>query len=144
MQFGLDGQVNRWATRSAWSWFMLPTIATAVGALMFALAAAAPKYPALFNYPGKEDVLKLSGEPRAAAILEVQRFMLWLGVATVAVFGAAVYSMYETAFGRATTSALLVSVGVLTIGTPVLLAVMSSRINRIVDANKPPRASVRR
>ena len=52
VHFGLDGQPDRWAPATAWSWFTLPALSVAALLLILALREWAIRRPTTLNLPG--------------------------------------------------------------------------------------------
>jgi uncharacterized membrane protein len=134
MHFALDGTVNRWDPTSVARWFLFPTAATALGALLIGLGVAARVRPELINYPGKEDLLALPQERRGPALTRLQAMMDWIAVSVVTCLALVEYVIFETAMGRPAAWLVPVAVGIAVVGAPVAILVQSERIRRAVSA----------
>ncbi len=86
-RFDIDGRPVSWATKSYGTWFLLPTISTALalGLLVFAglaLPRLARSSPGLFNLPHKQRFLALDPDGRVRALFPVRCFLAVVALAT--------------------------------------------------------------
>lgn len=128
------GTADRWGDKSLGTWLLVPGIATAVALLLLVVGSLAPRYPALFNYPGKERVLALPPERRGPSLERVRAMLDWTALSIVVTLGLVQYSLYQAALGRDSKTLLFVAVGVGIFGPIAGIAVESIRINRLIDA----------
>src|SRR5688572_30642422 len=68
VHFGLTGEPDAWAVRSAGSWFMLPAIAAVLVLVMHALSVYGSAHPETWNLPDKRRFLALSPADQAPII----------------------------------------------------------------------------
>ena len=82
VHFGLNGEPNAWADRSAWSWFGLPAVGLAIAAgvdVLLRWSLSRPGAPGI-NLPQKETVLALPPE-RQAPVWDRVAAMVYAGIA---------------------------------------------------------------
>ena len=73
VHFGFDGQPDRWADRSVWSWFGLPLVGLATAASIDVFVRWSLRRPGApgVNLPNKEAILALPPEKRAPVLARV-------------------------------------------------------------------------
>ncbi len=129
---GADGRASGYSARSPLAWGFPLLIAMVCVVLVDVLAARLPKNPGLFNFPGKEQLLKLPAEYRGDAIARMQQFMDLVLVQLVATFALVQWMMWRGAQGQdnASLTMLLLATG------PVLViagGLYTAHIQRAVD-----------
>ena len=75
VHFGLDGEPNRWAERSLFSWFVLPGCAVLMTLFLHGVGWIIPRCPELINMKGKEQLLSLPTSEQARVLVPLQRAM---------------------------------------------------------------------
>ena len=72
MHFDFHGNPDRWAAGSSYEWFLLPTVASVLVALLLAPAIAMPRIPVgTINLPNKKAFLQLPRERQLAVLGKV-------------------------------------------------------------------------
>lgn len=130
-----NGRVTRTMTKSPWAWGLLPLVAVLTQLLMEGIRRALPRKPELFNFPGKEDLLKLPAELRAPIIGTMQWFMDMVSCMTLAVLLAVQLTMWHTARGGKGDTASIVVMMLCVLMTPLLFLLLQ-RVTSQVDAAK--------
>lgn len=102
IHFGFSGQADAWASRSFFSWFMLPVIAAALALGLQAIAASAAGHPALWNVPDKRRFLALDADARAPIVAKLREFVAFVSVMVTALLGLIQVAVFRTATGTAT------------------------------------------
>lgn len=125
-----SGKATRFVARSPVSWGFPVLIALASVVLVDVLAARLPRNVALFNFPGKEDLLKLPEAYRAEPVRYMQRFMDYVNLQLVVTFGVVQWMMWRGAHGAASQNA---SIAMLVL-SPVLLVFVGLYIQKIQNA----------
>lgn len=133
VHFGVDGEPDRWATRSLASWFAMPLVALVIGAFNYVVAALLPRRPKWINLPNKERFLALPGERRAAVIRQMQGMLHGLTAPTVAVLAAVQVMIYRRALGTPGEHDLLVVLLLTVLLTPLVLIVWIPKVQREQD-----------
>lgn len=88
VHFGLDGEPDRWADRSVWSWFGLPLVGLATAAGLDALtrwSLSRPSAPGI-NIPNKGAILALPPPRRAPVLDRVGALLYGVGAWAMAAF----------------------------------------------------------
>ena len=130
-----SGRTTHTTSRSPWAWGLLPVVALLTQLLLESIRRALPRKPELFNFPGKDDLLKLPQEMRAPIIVTMQWFMDVVSCLMLALLFAAQLMMWHTARGGASGSASIVLTLLSVLMAPLLL-VLLQRVTRQVDAAK--------
>ncbi len=91
IHFDMAGNPDGWATKSLGAWFLLPVFGTvvSVGLAIFAglaLPRLARHTPTMINLPHKERFLALDPERRVQAVSPVACFLVYVAIATTALF----------------------------------------------------------
>lgn len=126
---GADGQAGSFVPRSPFSWGAPVLIAMGIIALLEVIRALLPTRPALFNFPGKEQLLRLPAEYRGGAIARMQRLMDVVNLQLVLTFVLVQWMLWRGAHGM-TNGALTV---VLFMGSPVLLVTTGLMVSGLQD-----------
>jgi hypothetical protein len=130
-----SGRAVRFVTPTPLSWGMPVAIAVATMLLCEWLRARLPAKPELFNFPGKEELLKLPPEHRVDAIRAMQGFMDLVNLELVATFALVQWMLWRGAQGaqsQGMTVALLMLSPVMLVGTGLYL----SRLQGLVEEAK--------
>ena len=130
-----NGRVTHRVTKSPWAWGLLPAVAVFTQLLMEGIRRALPRKPELFNFPGKDDLLKLPPELRAPIIVTMQWFMDVVACVTLVVLLAVQLTMWHAARGGRSDLASIV-VMMLCVLMPPLLLLLLQRVTNQVDAAK--------
>lgn len=130
---GASGRAEGMVTRTPLMWGLPVAIAVATMLLLEWLRARLPAKPELFNFPGKERLLKLPPEYRTEAIRSMQGFMDVMNLQLLVTFALVQWMIWRGAHGQGmqgVTIALLLM-------NPLMLVVMGlylSRLQTVVDA----------
>jgi uncharacterized membrane protein len=129
---GADGRAGRFTPRTPMAWGFPLLIALACAALVDVVAAKLPSKPQLFNFPGKEQLLKLPAEYRREAIARMQRFMDVVLLQVVATFALVQWMMWRGAHGQDNQTGTMI---LLMVGPVLLIAagLYTVRIQGAVD-----------
>ena len=130
-----SGRITHTTSRSPWAWGLLPVVALLTQLLLESIRRALPRKPELFNFPGKDDLLKLPQEMRAPIIVTMQWFMDVVSCMTLALLFAAQLMMWHTARGGTSGTASIVLTLLCVLMTPLLLLLLQ-RVTTQVDAAK--------
>jgi uncharacterized membrane protein len=125
-----SGKVARYVPRSPLMWGLPLLTVVASVVLVDVLAARLPRNVAIFNFPGKEQLLKLPEEYRTESVQLMQRFMDYVNLQLVLTFAVIQWTYWRGAHGASTqteTIALLVM-------SPVLLVFIGLYIQKIQNA----------
>jgi uncharacterized membrane protein len=125
-----SGKALRFVPRSPLTWGFPVAIALLSVVLVDVLAARLPRNVALFNFPGKEDLLKLPEEYRTEPVRLMQRFMDYVNLQLVLTFAVVQWMLWRGARGSSSqneTIALLVL-------SPAMLIFVGLYIQRIQGA----------
>jgi molybdate transport system substrate-binding protein len=133
LHFNFAGEPDRWGQRSPTMWFLIPVVATAVAALMFALGRWSTRRPDLMNFPGKEDLIALPPEHRGPAIRQLVAMTDWIGLCVVVCLLIVQYAIYAAALGRDSAGLIPFSVLIGCIGPLAAILIQSARIGRAVS-----------
>lgn len=131
----VSGRVTGAAGKSFWAWALLPIIAVATQLLMEGIRRALPTRPELFNFPGKDDLLKLPREYHPPVIAKMQWIFDVIAISTNLIMFGVQVMMWHTAHGGSSQNASLALLMVSVILTPVMLLLVQ-QITREVDAAK--------
>jgi uncharacterized membrane protein len=129
---GADGKAGNFAPRSPFSWGAPVLIAAGLVVLLEVIRALLPTRPALFNFPGKEQLLRLPAEYRSPAIARMQRLMDVVNLQLLLTFVVVQWMIWRGAQGIPSEGLVVV----LLMGSPLLLVItglMVSGIQHEVD-----------
>jgi uncharacterized membrane protein len=132
--FGPDGRANQFADKSISSWFMLTIIGVATTVLTLSLAQLTHAKPELYNIPGKIELLSLPRERQSPFLEEMALWMTLMSLSMVILFAAIQYDMWRVAvssqrgLSAVSVTAMVVSLGGLTLGTPIWLVGFRRRV----------------
>jgi len=132
---GLSGQVEHTMKKSPIAWALLPIIAILTQVLIEWIRGSLPRNPDRFNFPGKDDLLKLPAEYHPPVVARMQWFMDAVSFATNAIMIAVQLTMWHTARGGSSQTATLMLLMVSVLMTPVLFLLLQ-RVTNEVDAAK--------
>lgn len=129
---GADGRAGRFVARSPLAWGLPLLFAIACVVLVDVLAAKLPGKPQVFNFPGKEQLLKLPAEYRGEVIARMQQFMDIVLLQLVATFALVQWMMWRGAQGQKNGSLTML---LLAIGPILLIAsgLYTQHIQRALD-----------
>ena len=138
VHFGADGQPDRWADRSVWSWFGLPLVALATVAGLDVLTRWSLSKPGApgFNLPNKDAILALPPARRAPVLARVASMMYGVGAVCVVVFGLVLADVWATAHGAGGMEAPVVTLAASFLGPLVPLVVGLARIQAELDRQR--------
>ena len=124
------GKPGSFVARSplAWGWPVLLTLLLMI--LNEGLRAWLPKKPELFNFPGKEQLLRLPAEYRGEVVLRMQYFLDLMSVQLVVTFALVQWMQWRGAHG-ATSEALTVT---LIVGPSLFMVVVGLFLSGIQEA----------
>jgi uncharacterized membrane protein len=129
---GASGRAERLVARTPLMWGLPVAISVATMLLLEWLRSRLPTKPALFNFPGKERLLKLQPEYQTEAIRSMQGFMDVMNLQLLVTFALVQWMIWRGAHGQrmqGVTIALLLM-------NPVMLVAMGlylSRLQKVVD-----------
>jgi uncharacterized membrane protein len=126
------GAPKDFGPRSPFTWAMIPVMTALMLAFTQWIRGRLPEKPELFNFPGKDELLKLPAEYRGKAIARMQTFMDIIALQLLATMALVQWMIWRAALGHntsVTSMVLLVSTPVLLIGIGLYLTV----IQRAVD-----------
>lgn len=101
MHFGFSGQPDAWASRSIFSWFLLPIITAALALGLNAIAASTAAHPELWNVPDKRRFLAMGAAARAPIVVKLREFVAFVGVVVTALMVVIQLAVYRAATGTA-------------------------------------------
>ena len=124
------GKPGSFVARSplAWGWPVLLTLLLMI--LNEGLRAWLPKKPELFNFPGKEQLLRLPAEYRGEVVLRMQHFLDLMSVQLVVTFALVQWMQWRGAHG-ATSEALTVT---LIVGPSLFMVVVGLFLSGMQEA----------
>ncbi|MFO0073398.1 MAG: DUF1648 domain-containing protein [Gemmatimonas sp.] len=124
------GKPGNFVARSplAWGWPVLLTLLLMI--LNEGLRAWLPKRPELFNFPGKEQLLRLPAEYRGEVVLRMQHFLDLMSVQLVVTFALVQWMQWRGAHG-ATSEALTVT---LIVGPSLVMGVVGLFLRGLQEA----------
>jgi uncharacterized membrane protein len=146
--FDLGGRVTRRESTSLVSWFLLPTVALVVQLLLVALRAGLPRHPERFNFPDKEEFLRLPDAYRAPVVERMQWMMDAMALLIQLVLAVVFVLVWLAAHDRASNTLMMVPI-LMSVMTAPLAFVLLSRVSAEVEvqtkewraAGSPPRAT---
>lgn len=124
------GRPGRFVARSPlnWGWPVMLTLLLLI--LNEGLRAWLPKQPELFNFPGKEQLLRLPAEYRGEVVGRMQHFLDLMSVQLVVTFALVQWMVWRGAHG-ATSEALTVT---LIVGPSLFMVVVGLFLSGLQDA----------
>ncbi len=125
-----SGKATGFVARSPLAWGFPVLIALASVVLVDVLAARLPRNVALFNFPGKEALLKLPDAYRGEPVRLMQRFMDYVNLQLVLTFGVVQWMLWRGAQGASSPYA---TIGLLVL-SPALLVFVGLYIQKIEHA----------
>ncbi|GAB1343838.1 hypothetical protein [Gemmatimonas sp.] len=132
----LSGEIGRTETKTPLSWAALPLVALSLLVLFEVIRRRLPHRPELFNFPGKDDFLKLPAEYRPPIIAKMQGFLDITASLTTAIMGAVQLMLWHVARGGKSD---VVTIGILLVSvmtTPALFLVLQGVTNEVDAAKK--------
>lgn len=136
IHFGVSGEPDRWATRSALSWFFLPIIAAAVALFLHLASTYSARHPELWNLPGKRRFLALDEVRQAPIIAAMQEFMALIGVMVTALMSVIHASVYSASRSPEPQMPLwmLGAIGLWLLVLAIFAVRLNARVSRMIDA----------
>lgn len=129
---GPNGEAGNFVPRSPFAWGMPVMLAVATVALTEGLRARLPRRPELFNFPGKEQLLRLPPEYRGSVIARMQRLMDVVNVQLVLTFVLMQWMLWRGAHGQRSET-LTITMLVLSPALLVVVGLMVSGVQNEVD-----------
>lgn len=130
--FSAGGEVTRWEAPSLGRWLVLPLMALAITAMNYALAAALPRWPGMFNHPDKDAFLALPAAARAPVITRMRTFMYGISALITVVLAVIQWVRYRTAFGAEPDAYIAVALVLSAMIAPIALGLWLPPISREV------------
>lgn len=106
---GISGRGNGFVPTSLLSWALPLCIGLSTLVALEVLRARLPKKPELFNFPGKEQLLKLPDEYRVGAITRMQQFMDIMNLQLVITFALVQLMIWRGARGESNSGLTIVT-----------------------------------
>lgn len=131
-----NGRVTGTAGKSLWTWALLPIIAVAAQLLIEGIRRALPSRPELFNFPGKDDLLKLPREYHPPVIAQMQWFLDVIASATNAIMFGVQILMWYTARGGSSQNASLALMMISVLFTPLIFLLVQRVSNEVESAKR--------
>ena len=125
-----SGKATGFVARSPLAWGLPLLIAVAGIALVDVLAARLPRRVELFNFPGKEQLLKLPEEYRTETVQLMQRFMDYVNLQLVLTFAVVQWMLWRGAHGARTQNETIV----ILVLSPALIVFAGLYIQKIQNA----------
>lgn len=100
MSIDVNGQGKGFAPRSPLMWGLPLGIGLLTMIGLEVLRARLPQKPELFNFPGKEQLLKLPHEYRTGAVVRMQQFMDIMNLQLVFIFALVQFMIWRSARGE--------------------------------------------
>jgi uncharacterized membrane protein len=130
-----NGRVTHTMPRSPFLWALLPVIALLTQGFIEGIRRSLPAHPERFNFPGKDDLLKLPAELQQPIVATMQWFLDVVSCFTNGIFIAVQAMMWYAAKGGKTDQATMAIMLVSVLVTPVLFLFLQ-RVTNQVDAAK--------
>lgn len=128
-----NGRAGGMIARSPFSWGFPIAICISVALVVEVIRAKLPTRPDLFNFPGKEQLLRLPAEYRGEVVTQMQLFMDITNAQMLVVFALVQWMLWRGAHGQrseALTIALLVLPVLLLVGMGLLLSRLQEAVDR--------------
>lgn len=125
--FDMQGNVDRWAEKGNWEYWVVPAAAVAAGSLLL----LALRYPRHFNYPQKEQVKRWPAWRRVPVYEKLGELLMIVAILVDVIFAAVLVAIVHSSGGEMNISCL----GVLfaTLAMPVVAIVYLVKISRLVE-----------
>jgi len=144
---GASGQATHLRAKTPLVWGMLPVLSLGVLGMMQWIRARLPARPDLFNFPGKEDLLKLPRELHPHIVAIMQQFMDAIAAFTMLVMLAAQVLLWHASRGGTSSAGTIL----LIVGPSLTVPFTFLYLQRVTDAverarrewesRRPPRAA---
>lgn len=144
---GASGQATHLRAKRPLVWGMLPVLSLGVLGMMQWIRARLPARPDLFNFPGKEDLLKLPRELHPPIVAMMQQFMDAIAAFTMLVMLAAQVLLWHASRGGTSSAGTIL----LIVGPSLTVPFTFLYLQRVTDAverarrewesRRPPRAA---
>jgi len=131
-----SGRVTHTMPRSPFSWALLPVIALLTQALIERIRRSLPAHPERFNFPGKDDLLKLPAKLQQPIVATMQWFLDVVSCFTNGVFIAVQTMMWHAARGGKTDVATMAILLASVLATPVLFLLLQRVTNQVEAAKR--------
>ncbi|AMW06061.1 DUF1648 domain-containing protein [Gemmatimonas phototrophica] len=128
-----NGRAGGMIARSPFSWGFPIAICISVALVVEVIRAKLPTRPDLFNFPGKEQLLRLPAEYHGEVVSQMQLFMDITNAQMLVVFALVQWMLWRGAHGQrseALTIALLVLPVLLLVGMGLLLSRLQEAVDR--------------
>lgn len=134
--FGPSGTADAWSARSVGSWFVLPAIGMCTTLFMLGMAQLSFGRPAMYNVPGKEELLALPAAAQQPFVEQLAMFMTLMGTSVLLLFVALHYDAWRVAMGaqRGLSMISWAAIGLSLGGTTLALPIWMLRFKRGVTA----------
>lgn len=142
--FGLGGEVTRWDSPSALSWFGLPLVGLALVAMLYGIARLLPSRPDLFNMPDKDRFLELPAAFRAPVVARMREMLHGLASLMLVMPGVIQWMRYRTAHGADSEPYMALVLVLAVATTPIILGIWLPRIQREIDRQVERERQLRR
>lgn len=112
MHFDLAGRVDRWASRSAGTWFLLPMVAVALALMLGAISLYAAGHPASWNMPDKRRFLAMDAAAQAPIVARMREMVAFVGMVVTALMGVIQAGIYRAAVEGAGREPRFMTIGI--------------------------------
>lgn len=129
--FGIAGEPDRWGETTVLSWYLLPSIATAMTFLLWGVGRLVVRSPGTWNLPEREAFLRLTEKERAPVMASLLAYLAGVSILTALLFGALHVGVFTTAVGL--TDGLPWYIGVQMAGSVTLILVGALVLRRRID-----------
>lgn len=141
-----NGRAGGFVDKSLGLWMLPLLIGLGSMLLLEAIRARLPRNPALFNFPGKEQLLRLPVELQREPIQRMQWFMDLTGLLLVGVFSGVQWMLWRGAYGARSSSlsvAMLVLPALFLVVTGIYLTQIQDAVDKAtkqLESRRSPRA----
>lgn len=144
----LAGDVTRRVPKSLASWFLIPVLTLVLQILMVVWRAKLPRHPEWFNFPEKEEFLRLPDAYRGPVVVQMQWMMDAIALLIQLLLAAVYVLVWMSTRGHASSVTVIVPI-VMSVMTAPLVFLLLTRVTNAVDEQKkqwraagsPPRAT---
>ena len=146
--FDFDGTPTRWAAKSFWSWFSGPMVGIALAAMMYGIAAVAPRLPNSVNMPDKKRYMKLPIERKLRVLSVTQNLLYATSVPLLTMFMLIQYGSWISAQGGSATPYVVIALIIGVLITPATLIFFLPKSSSVLkreleefEKEQPPNAT---
>ncbi|MFN0098110.1 MAG: DUF1648 domain-containing protein [Gemmatimonadaceae bacterium] len=147
-KLNLAGEVARRVPESLASWFLIPVLALVLQILLVMWRNSLPRHPEMFNFPDKEDFLRLPDAYRGPVVVQMQWMMDAIALLIQALLAAIYVLVWMRSRGHSSSSQVIVPI-IMSVMTTPLIFLLLARVTNAVDEQKkqwraagsPPRAT---